>query len=258
MRLIFALAVLLLPGLNSFAQKKHIRFLNNPHFEWISDSLAPHTTIYYEKGSYAEAHKEILKEKIKYYLQRTQAFAGIENYNHPIHYFILESRKKMKILLGRETNGNADPENDLVTAIYSEKIKSAFSHHELFHLVAMKEWGPSEIWFNEGMAVYSDNNWQGYPLHELSKYLIDHGKFISLKKMSKRIRFYNSMITYPLLGSFAKFIDETYGRKATQLIWQKGKKNMKDYLGKSLADLEKEWIAKLQSVPYSDIRYMEK
>jgi hypothetical protein len=63
------------------------------------------------------------------------------------------------------------------------------------------------------------------------------------------------MISYPLLGSFIKFIDETYGRETIRLIWIKGNKRLQKYIGKNIHDLEKEWLEMLKSVTYNDITY---
>jgi hypothetical protein len=161
----------------------------------------------------------------------------------------------MKLLVGYETNGNANPKNNFITAIFSEKIKSVYSNHELFHLIAMNIWGYPEIWINEGMAVYSDGIWQGHNLHELSKYLIDNDKYISLKNLTTKFREYDDLISYPLIGSFTKFIDENYGRETTKQIWEKGKKRMKKQVGKSLEELEQEWLEMLKSITYKDIEY---
>jgi hypothetical protein len=224
---------------------------------WEVDSLEKNVTLYYEKNSYAEQYLDVLKLRVKQHLANTMDFVGVETYDKPIHYFILEHRQRIKLLIGHETNGNANPKSNFVTGIFSEKIKSVYSNHELFHLIAMNLWSNPETWINEGMAVYSDDKWQGYHLHELSKYLIDNDKFISIDRMTRKLRKYDAMITYPLLGSFTKFIDETYGRETTKLIWKKGRKNILKYIEKSLDDLEKEWLITLNPVTYKDIRYLK-
>jgi len=247
-------AILLL-NLNAFGQKRLDNLRSNSNFEWVVDSLEMNLTLYYEKNSYAEKSIDVLKKRVKQHLTKTLNFIGVDTYDKPVHYFLLEDRERMKLLVGYETNGNANPKYNFVTAIFSETIKSVYSNHELFHLIAMNLWGYPETWINEGMAVYSDNTWNGHNLHELSKYLIDNGEFISLDRMVRRFRKYDSMITYPLLGSFAKFIDETYGRETIKIIWSSGRKTKKR-LGKSLDDLENEWLEMLETVKYEKIKYL--
>lgn len=248
---------ILLLHLNAFGQEGFDKLRNKLNFQWTIDSLDENIILYYEKNSYAEETIETLTLRVKQHLTSTMKFIGIDTYDKPIHYFVLEDRERMKLLVGHATNGNADPKNNFVTAIFSENIKSAYSNHELFHLIAMNLWGYPETWINEGMAVYADNTWNGHNLHELSKYLIDNDKFVSINEMAKKLRKFDSMITYPLLGSFTKFIDETYGREATKLIWTKGSKRFDGQAGKSLKELEKEWLLMLNSVTYKNIKYLK-
>ena len=247
----------LLTSSKALGQKRLNSLISNSNFEWVVDSLEINLILYYEKKSYAEKNIDILKKRVKQYVTNTLYFIGVDIYDKPIHYFLLEDRERMKLLVGYETNGNANPKNNFVTAIFSENRASVYSNHELFHLIAMNLWGYPEIWINEGMAVYSDNSWNGHNLHELSKYLIDNDKFVSIDRVAKRLRKYDSMITYPILGSFIKFIDETYGRETINIIWTKGRKSLKRHLGKSLDELEKEWLLMLNSVSYNDIKYLK-
>ena len=240
-----------------YGQKKLEALLDNKNFKWNSDSTRPDLYLYTEKDSYPEQYISILMDRIQRHILKTCEFMGIEEYDRDVHYFVVGSRKKMALLLGYETNGGANYKENYLTAIYSDNIKSVFSNHELFHLMAMNLWGTTEVWINEGMAVYSDDNWHGYDLHEISKYLMDQNKFIPLNSISKKLRKYDSMVTYPLLGSFTKFIDEKYGRETLMLIWKNGKKKMKRSIGKDIADLEQEWLEMLSSVTYQDIEYLE-
>lgn len=253
---ILILSILLL-SLNVHGQKKRDKLLNNPKFEWVVDSISTDLILYYEKNSFSEKNVEVLKLNIAQQLRSTLNFIGVEVFDKPIHYFIVENRDKMKLLVGYTTNGTANPKDNYITGIFSSNIKSVYANHELFHLIAMNLWGYPETWINEGMAVYSDNGWNGYNLHEISKYLIDKNKVVSLNRMLKSLRKYDSMITYPLLGSFIKFIDEPYGREIILKIWKKGRRGLKKHLGKSLNDLENEWLLMLNSLTYKDIQYLQ-
>jgi hypothetical protein len=187
------LVISLFAQLKAFGQHKLAQFKSNTAFELITDSIQTNLTLYYEKNSYAELHKALLKSKIEYHLQSTLRFAGVEHYNKPIHYFILSNKQRIKLLVGYETNGNANVKNNFITAIFSAQTNAVYSNHELFHLIAMNQWGNPETWINEGMAVYADNQWRGYDLHVLSKYLIDHGKYIELAKIAKNLKSYDAM-----------------------------------------------------------------
>ncbi len=246
------IATIFLCNLSAFGQKGLDKLRNHANFEWVTDTLEMNMTLYYEKNSYAEKNRERLKERVSRHLINTLGFVGVESYDNPIHYFIVEDRGRMEILLGRTINGNADPKNNYVTGIFSETIKSVYSNHELFHLISMNVWGYPKTWINEGMAVYSDNAWNGRDLYELSKYFVENDKYVSIGKLAKRLRKYDSMVAYPLLGGFVKFIDDTYGRETIKLIWTKGRKSLKRHIGKSLYDLEQEWLFMLNAMTDKD------
>jgi len=236
-----------------FSQRKIEYLLNHPDFNWTLDTLENRIFIYTESDSTVD--KRPLFKGIARHLQHTRDFIGIAHYQHEIHYFVLPSRDRLSLLLGYETNGTANDKENYVAGIYSEGINSVFSNHELFHLMAMKTWGDTDLWPNEGMAVYSDGYWWSYKLHELAKFLIDNGKQIPLTAMVRRLRKQDPMITYPLLGSFTMFIDETYGRNSILEIWNKGYRNIKAATGKNLEDLELEWYKYLENVRYQEIHY---
>ena len=238
-------------------QKKLTALVENADFTWEIDSSRAYLIVYFEKDSYPAQDASSLIENIRHHIASTCKFIGIKEYDHKIHYFILESRARMSALLGYETNGTANYKQDYVTAIYSPTINSVSSNHELFHLIAMNLWGKTETWINEGMAVYADGNWRGYGLHELARYLIFNQEYIPLNSMSKRPRKYDSLITYPLLGSFMKFIDQTYGREITKALWENGRSKIKTVTGKSIGELEQEWLEMLGTVSYDDIEYLK-
>lgn len=172
-----------------------------------------------------------------------------------IHLFIVESRQEMKSLEGHETNGSAYYAENAITGIASEKINSIYANHELFHLVAMNVWGVPDTWINEGMAVYADNNWHGQDLYQLTKYLVDNKRYIALNKMIKHFRVVDDIVSYPLIGSFVKYLDETYGRQTLIKIWKAKTKNLKRLTGKSIKELEKDWLAKIKTVANREIKY---
>jgi hypothetical protein len=57
------------------------------------------------------------------------------------------------------------------------------------------------------------------------------------------------------MGSFVKFLSETYGRETIKLIWTKGSKEIERSIGKNLSGLEQEWLLMLKSITYKDVKY---
>ncbi len=161
--------ILISPSENTLQASVNI-LLNRPGFDWVEYEI-DNFSIYVERSSYAQEQVEWLKKNSEYALNRVSLLLGIEVYEGPIfHQFVVSSRDKMKKLIGWETNGIAFPRHRLYIEILSETLNSA-SSHELLHVVAFHEWGRTDSWINEGLAVYADDKWHGYDLHALAHYL---------------------------------------------------------------------------------------
>lgn len=228
---------------------------NNTKFNWLVDSTSTQITIYYEAESWTSSRLDRVRQRLLSQIEATKSFVGIETYSSRIYLFIVESRSRMKVLIGWETNGSAFYKYNAITGIGSDKIRSIYSNHELFHLISMNVWGVPETWINEGMAVYSGGQWHGYDLYELTKYLYDNNRYVSLNKLIRNFRKVDDLVSYPLIGSFAKYLDETYGREKVIEIWKSKSKYIKDIIGKSIEELEMDWLIKVQEVVYEDINY---
>jgi hypothetical protein len=245
----------LIVGQGLFGQISYTRLLENKNFKWLADSSSQDLTIYYQLDSWTDKKIEIVRQRVINHFNSVKSFVDIKSYNSRIHLFIVESRAQMKLLVGHETNGSAFYSTNTVTGIASEKSNSIYSNHEMFHVVAMNLWGVPDIWINEGMAVYSDNKWHGYDLYQLTKYLVDNNRYVSLDKLIKDFRKVDDLISYPLTGSFVKYVDETYGRETIIKIWKGKTKNLKNHTGKTVKELEADWLTKIKTVEYKEIKY---
>ncbi|MCA6075085.1 hypothetical protein [Fulvivirga sedimenti] len=228
--------------------------LRRSPFEWNKDSIEGFT-IYFIAASWTEENLGTIRQRLPEMKTAILEFMKSPEYDHKVHVYIVNSRAQMKDLLGYETNGTAFHKLNAFTAIGSGGIRSIYSSHELFHVMAMNEWGVPDRWINEGMAVYSDGGWFGYELHALAHYLKDSGRFLTLKKLTGQFGKTDDLLSYPLAGSFMKFLDETYGRPVVQDIWQGNRKSLTDRTGKSLKELETEWIETINQTDYSNITY---
>jgi len=250
------LSILLLTFAHSlFGQISFYQLKQNKNFQWLADSSSRELTIYYQPNHWTAKELETVRQRVMNHYNSVMKFIGITSYDKKINLFIVDSRQQMKKLIGRETNGAAFYKSNCVTGIASEKINSIYSNHELFHVIAMNLWGMPKNWINEGMAVYSDNQWHGYDLYQLTKYLIDNNKYVSLDKLIKNFRKADNLVSYPLIGSFVKYVDETYGRDTVIKIWMNKTKNMKQFTGKSIKQLETGWLTKIKAVDYNGIKY---
>jgi len=254
MRTILTILLLVIGQILS-GQVSFIQLLENKNFNWIADSSSQELTIYYQTDSWTAKKPDSIKQRVVNHINSVKSFIGINTYEKRIHLFIVDSRRQMKKLIGWETNGSAFYKYNSLTGIASEKTNSIYSNHELFHVVAMNIWGVPDTWINEGMAVYSDNKWHGHDLYQLTKYLIDNNRYVSLNKLLNNFRKVDNSISYPLIGCFVKYLDETYGRDAVIKIWKSKSKNLKKLTGKTIQQLEIDWLAKIKTVNYIDIKY---
>jgi len=247
--------LLLVSGHILFGQISFTKLLENKNFQWLVDSSSRELTIYYQADSWTAKRLERVKQNVNNHFNAVKSFTGINSYDKRIHLFIVDSREQMKKLVGYETNGSAFCKYNTVTGIASEKINSIYVNHELFHVVATNVWGKPEVWINEGMAVYSDNIWHGHDLYQLTRYLVDNNRYVSLNRLIKNFRKVDDLISYPLLGSFVKYLDETYGRDTVIKIWKSKAKKIEKITGKSIEQLEIDWLAKIKTIEYNWIKY---
>ncbi len=247
--------ILLAFGQILFGQVTLTQLLENKNFQWLADSSSQELTIYYPANSWTAKKSDSVRQRVVTHINSVKSFIGINSYDPRIHLFIVESRQQMKKLIGWETNGTGFYKYNALTGIASDKINSIYSNHELFHVVAMNIWGVPDTWINEGMAVYSDNNWHGQDLYQLTKYLFANNRYVPLNKLLNNFRKVDNLISYPLIGSFVKYLDETYGRATVIQIWKNKTKKIKNITGKSIQQLEIDWLTKIKTVDYKEIKY---
>ncbi len=98
---------------------------------------------------------------------------------------------------------------DNINFTFSNDIK-AIGYHEIVHLVTYKYFGFKSIQFlNEGIAVFFDDSWKGDDLHRLTN------KQMKIEKIENILNdnIFDNMdnnISYPLAGSFCKWLIEKY------------------------------------------------
>jgi peptidase MA superfamily protein len=252
---LFTTIVILLLSTSSYGQNNLKQLLGNKNFQWLIDSSTTQFNIYYEAGGWTAKNLGSVSQVVYDRIESTKAFLGIKSYDSRIHLFIVESREQMKDLINRQTNGAAFAKHNIITGLATEKVNSVNSNHELFHVMAMNLWGIPETWMNEGMAVYADHHWQGYDLDQLAKYLVDNNRYVALHELINKFRSVDDLVSYPLLGSFVKFLDETYGREVVINIWQAKSKRFEKITDKNLNELEKEWLRQVRDADYAEIRY---
>lgn len=235
---------------------------NKKGFTWISKSSA-NFNYYLEAGTPAERDFDKIAERME------KSRAGVEkllggSFGEKTESFLVDSRARMKQLVGEEGNGFAfgsvnplTAKTKFVTAmVYSDTIKG-IGAHETCHVLSHLLWGkPHGLWMDEGLAVYSDDQWNGSPLHLVAKVLLNRGELLPITDLldNNWTKKYPDLVTYPELGSFVKFLYEKYGLEAMKSLWQHGAKEADSVFGKNISTLEMEWRAELSKVKVNSIQ----
>jgi hypothetical protein len=227
--------------------------VNKKGFAWKSEETT-NFRFYFEPGTLGEKHIDELKENAEQSRIRVLGFLGEKRYEKRVTIFILDSRAKMKALIGKEINGVGLPKILSLLYVFSETI-NASGAHELCHVLAKNLWGNADDWINEGLAVYSDGVWRRYQLDDLAKHLLLKSKLIPLEEILKHFDKYPELITYPEIGSFVKFLYEKYGMNAVREIWKQDASAIPRVTGRSLNDLEKDWFEVLARADASGVTY---
>ena len=223
-------------------------------FTWKSEDTS-NFRFYFETGTFGEKHIGQLKQNAEQARHKVLTLLGELTYKPRITVFVLDSRARMKALIGKEINGVGLPKSNAVLYVFSETI-DASGAHELFHVLAKNLWGKADDWINEGLAVYADGVWQQYQLHDLAKYILLRSKLIPLSESLMHFDKYPEIITYPEMGSFAKFFYERYGVANVKEIWRGGADALSRITGRTLKELEKDWLEVIGRADASKINYV--
>lgn len=238
-----------------FAAPSADELLKRKGFAWKS-AVTEHLRLHFEPNSFAETRIEDLKRWQEKSFRTNLQLLKISGYLYQTDIFIVASRGRMKQLIGEETNGVAYPDKKIVCLIFNEKLNGS-SSHELMHVMAGNVWGLKfKPWINEGFAIYSDDNWHGYRLHDLNKYFLLNKKLIPIEKLVADFKSGADTISYPQAGSFVKYLYEEYGVEKVKDLWKSGRvRDFKQVLGKDIFILEKEWHGKLLEADATKIKY---
>ena len=180
-------------------------------------------------------------------------FTGELNYSRPIRVIVTPDMAGIKDLTGKTTDGIAFPKENLIVEM--DGVTGAC--HEILHLVGINSWGKPKAWISEGMAVYCDDNWWGYDLHALARYLQLNRKLTPLKALI-RDKGFNSIdprYSYPQVGSMVRFIDQQFGRQKLIKLWQTN--DFSASLGKTVEEIEIAWLNVIGDTSAEGVRYQE-
>jgi hypothetical protein len=215
--------------------------------------------IHYEEGSFAERELGLVARMHEVAMPGILEIIGESAYPQKIHIFAVETRARMKLLIGHEGNGKAFPAQNMMLCVFSEKTKGGGAH-ELMHVISNHRWGTvpftDRTWLDEGLACLAEDRcYEQYDkwdkdMHALSKHLRDTDRLVPLEQLTGGFENWRSLpteISYPQAGSFVRFLYERYGREKLKQLWQAPRPDIGQIYGTSLAELETEWDAIITS-----------
>jgi len=236
-------------------QKSLEELKNAKGFTWITKST-PHYDLFVDSGTLAEREIGQLEREMEDSLPGLQKLLG-GPLKARLQAFVVSSEPRMNKLMGGGGLSTGFAWGTIITMVYQQDLRD-MGIHETCHNMARFLWGNSHAaWVNEGLAVYSENNWRGVPLHQLAKWLLDRHKIIPLNDVIAEglHQKFNDMVTYPELGSFLKFVYETYGLDSVKVLWRRGAKGARKAFGKPLDAVEQEWLAALSQIDATSVHY---
>ena len=216
--------------------------------EWrVRESL--HFKLFFRPSSVAQAEMDkIITFQESAYVRIRDMIGWVDR---PVNIYLYESLEDKQEQLGIWGNGHSVPVSFSTHSVYAEDIK-AIGGHETTHVIAHHTLAASFVpLLSEGLAVYLSGPEDSFkPEHSKVLSFLDNGNFIPLAQLADNMSFWqiDSAITYPLAGSFVKFLIEEYGiTKFTQLYRETQPDNVPEKLEEiynlSIPELEALWLA---------------
>lgn len=172
-------------------------------------------------------------------------------------YYKYKTRKHLKTITGRETNGFAEIGTFKFHTIWK------IDNHESVHTIVTQIIGHPPALFNEGIAVAHQTDyfkypnfipsWNGEDFDQLSRDYKINNDIPPLENLieSKSFFDYNTNMTYPIAGSFVRYLIDNYGLQkmkgfiSTSDFYDKKditRNNLEEIYDISLDEIWDEWL----------------
>ena len=231
----------IIPGIGQF----------NPEGNWELEKTK-HFDIYYRADSYAEENLDdivlVQEETYQYILEQLNV-----QFDETISIYIYPTPEDAG---WDHVQGLAYNRQKVVLGVYSEKGKSigveGASAHEITHVITWNAIGkPGTTFLNEGLAVTMDGVWHAVSdpitdLHQWTKKFMDEDKLPAISEMVSSWNSLDTLITYPVSGSFVSYLVDKYGmEKFKKMLVEANRLNFnskcQEIYNKELSTLELEW-----------------
>lgn len=175
--------------------------------------ITPHYIFTYEEGSLAEKDIKMIADVQEKSFNKICETLKVD-FPEKIKYYLLDSKEEVGKLYGDDTpiNGFAVWGENKVYAVYNNDTK-CIGPHEDAHLISFIINAPISDFIVEGLAMYFDEKWWEQANNTWASYYKNNDDNISIFKLFDNNEFfkYNCELTYPIAGSFTKFLIETFG-----------------------------------------------
>ncbi|MFN9999354.1 MAG: hypothetical protein ACK52X_07015 [bacterium] len=197
----------------------------------------------------------LYQSKVEKAMDRIKQILRIDPLDFKFAYVFVNSSNSMKLIANKyEGQGIAFVDSKVVVE-QAHSNSNGCGAHELFHLIIYHHTGvlPKDGFTSEGFAVFSDDKWWGYDLHSVANYILNNKQIRILDVIQDFRR--NEIVSYPISGSFIKFIYEKYGLETVLYCYKYGIINIEKVIPKKIDELEKEWRNEIRGWDYSKIDY---
>ena len=127
------------------------QYLNHPGFTWQCQRSG-HFEFCYDPKLKSDPNLRTVRKGAEAARAHILRLASASSYKPLIHVFFLESRARMKELVGFDGEGRARPTQHVIFFVLTP-VRPDLTH-ELCHEIMSNLWGAAEPWIEEGLATY--------------------------------------------------------------------------------------------------------
>lgn len=217
------------------------QFTNHKAFHWRT-ATNRNFSFYFEAGSAAEPRVAEIEASAEAARASVLRLMGEADFPDRIHVFLVDSKPRMKELMGGTGYGGAIARLRVVFAIVNS-TNNGCSTHEFCHVIAGATWGKPERWIDEGFATYADERWR--QRETIVGRLGAQGRLLPIRVLAEDFLKHPETVTYLESASLLGFVIERYHWDKFKAIWRGGLRSLPRVLGRDLETLEAEWRATL-------------
>ena len=216
----------------------------------LSDSLETENfIIYFALGTEDAENIELIASDHEWRHEQIKDYLGVDS-SEKIKSYIYPDVETRKKVIGAGETTIANPIHGEVHLIY-DSFPHPILKHELVHVMSA-EFGNDvlkispKIGLLEGIAVAADWRGQRFTPHQWSRAIVEMGIAPEIRDIVGFGFWYApSEISYTMMGSFSRYLIDTYGMEDYKAAYKTGDFSVYD---KQLDELSAEWIAYLRTI----------